>query len=113
MAKVSPRVSCPLGHGRRLHPTRFASNNLVSERQIALAPLRLDVVEQDRLSEARALRKSHIAGNYRSKNHAGEMFPDVLCDLVSNVGPGVEHREEDSFRRQRRVQTLLDQVDGV
>src|SRR5215471_19917977 len=112
MAMLSPGGLLSLGDGC-LHPIRFASNNLIPKRQIALAPLRLDVVKQHRLTEAWTLRKSHIAGNHRSKNQAGKMLPNFPRYLVRDIGPGVKHREEDSLGHQRRVQTLLDQVDGV
>src|SRR5262244_361107 len=102
MVMGKPRGLRPLGDGR-LHPTRFASNKLVSERQIALAALRLDVVKKHRLSEARALRKPDVARDDGSKDQARKMLFHFLRDLMSDVCSRIEHREQDSLGRQSRI----------
>src|SRR5215471_3472566 len=69
----------------------IAPENLMSEGEVTLTSLRLDVVEQDGLSEARALREAHVPGYDRLEDEVLEVAADVARHLVGDVRPRVEH----------------------
>ena len=49
-----------------------------ADREVALGPDRLHVVQQDRLAEARRLREPHVPGNRRIEDFAAEIFLRIL-----------------------------------
>src|SRR5262249_46079477 len=87
--------------------------NLMSEGEVALTTLRLDVVQEDRLAEARGLAQTDVPGHDRFEHQVLEVAANIVCYLVGDVGPAIEHGQEDSLRRQAGVEPPPDQLDRL
>src|SRR5262249_46315134 len=76
---------------------RVISYDLLSKFQIALCSFRANVIDQDRLAVAWGLRQTDVARNDRLEDLVAKKIPQVLRDLVSQVGSIVEHCQQNAF----------------
>src|ERR1051325_10978105 len=88
-------------------------HDFLGEREIILRAARVDVVEQRRLPVARALAQAHVARDDGVKQQLGKMLADLVGDLVREVVPDIEHREQDAFEMEAGVQLALDELDRL
>jgi len=65
------------------------------------------------LSETGSLGKPDAAGDYRVKNVATKKFLEVVCNLAGEVGPVIEHCEQNSFQSQAVLERVADSINRV
>jgi hypothetical protein len=87
--------------------------NLLRELNVAFRALGPGVVAEDRFPEARCLGQADAAGNNCGEDLIAEELLQIVGDLASEIGPVVEHREENSFHLQGLVEGVTDSVDRV
>ena len=87
--------------------------NLFGEFDIAFGAVGAGVVGEDRLAETGGFGQADAAGNDGFEDLVFEELPQVGGDLAGEVGPVVEHREQNAFDFERMVEGLADAVDGV
>src|SRR5687767_10070962 len=64
----------------------FMSHHFLGQVEVRLGPARADVVEEDRLPEARGLSQPHAARDRRAEHLVLEMRADLAHDLLGQVG---------------------------
>src|SRR2546422_6745943 len=90
------RFSSRRGRGRcALHPV----DQLLGQRKIALRAHGLDVIQQDRFTEARRLRQADVPWHRDIEHLRPEVFLRFLSHLLAEVEPRVEHRQQHSIDR--------------
>src|SRR5690606_12997846 len=108
--------SIPLGllpSGRGARAALFvARQKLPGQAQVALGARRGDVVKEDRLAEARRLRKPHVAGNDALEDLLAEVAADLALHLRRERGPPVVHGEENALDLEAGIEALPDELDG-
>src|SRR5438128_11770455 len=94
-------------------PSAFlcAMNDLLCESDIALGPLRFDIVEQNRSTVARRLAKSNVAGDNGREYLLAEECLQIVPDLIRQIRTLVEHGQENAFDLQIRVAHAPDVAD--
>ena len=87
--------------------------DLFGEFDVAFCPLGAGVIGEDRFAETGRFGQPDAAGNDGPEDLIFEEFPEVGGHLAGEVGPVVEHGEEDAFDGQGVLEGLADAVDGV
>jgi len=72
-------------------------DDLLGEFQIALSPAAVGVIEEHRLSVARGLGQTNVTWDESLEDLIAEEVPQVVPDLVREVGALVEHGQQDAF----------------
>src|SRR5205823_12614089 len=78
--------------------------DLARERAVRHRPPRGGVVEEHRHAVARALRHAYVAGEDGAKDLLADVGAALLLALPGEAVAPVEHREEQTLERERRVQ---------
>src|SRR5437867_8950751 len=91
----------------------FMADDFPREIEIRFGPLAADVVEHDRLAEAWRLPQAHVPRNDGLEDLLLEEPPYFLHHLARQVGALVEHRQEDSFHLESRIQRPADSLQGI
>src|SRR5688572_9722896 len=86
-------------------------NYLLCQAYVSLSSLGLDVVKQNGLPMARSLSKPNVARYYRSKNLFPKEGLEICHDLVGEIGPLIEHSEQDPLNLQAGVRGLANLID--
>src|SRR5262245_59792378 len=115
---MSPSLDSGGGSGiRELRPRPsafrfpFMVDDFPREVEIALGTFTANVVEHDRLAEARRFSEPDVAGNDGLENLISEMGTDFLNHLAGQIGAIVIHRQKDSFDVQPGVQGRADPLE--
>src|SRR5260221_8128216 len=85
----------------------FMSHHFLGEVQVGLRAPGLDVIEQDRLAEARGLPQAHGPRDRGPEDLVLEVLADLAHDLLGEVPPLVHHGEEDPLDLQPGVPPAL------
>ena len=107
-----PRAGRRLSAGFTRHLGPGAARHFLGQREVALAALRADVVEQDRLAVAGRLGEPHVAGDDGLEDLVVEGPPDLVGHLVGQV-VGRVHGEDDPVHLEVGVGRGLDELDGL
>jgi hypothetical protein len=86
---------------------------LFRELNIALCAPRTGVVSQNRLPKAGRFRQSNAAWNHCAEDLFLEKAFKVSGNLASEVGPVVEHSEQDAFNTKGMLKGIANAVHGV
>src|SRR5919108_1267652 len=90
----------------------FMLEHLPRELQIRNRAAGAQIMKHDWLTVTWRLRQPNVARNHRVEDLAREVTMDLIANLLRDTGPTVEHRQDDAFDSESRVQTLSDQLDG-
>src|SRR5262249_11788147 len=91
----------------------IVADHLARQVHVGLGAFRLDVVEKYGAAEARRLPQTDVARNDALVDLFLEEFTDVVHDLAAEVGPVVEHRQQDSVQRQLGVDRGLETLQSL
>src|SRR6267378_3380995 len=86
---------------------------LAGQVQVRLRALGTDVVQHDRLAEAWRLSQPDVARHNRPIQPVLEKGLDVGDDLAGQIGPLVEHGEQDAVELEVRVERGADPVERL
>src|ERR1700736_2084665 len=95
MSAPSPRPSAFLGIG----------NYLLGELRIALGPLTVYIIENNRFTETWSFSKPNIPRNDTLKNLRSKEAAQIRSDLARKCRSFIVHREQDSFDFQAGIQS--------
>src|SRR5690349_22565128 len=103
-----------LQHGRGA-PGRLANRRreLTREGTICDRAARARIIQKHRDSVTGTLRHPHVARNDGTEDLIAEVRADFLGYLPRKAVAAVEHRQHESFERERRIQQLAHPPDGV
>src|SRR5450755_1187751 len=87
--------------------------NFLGESDIAFRSPGAHIVSENCLAMARRLSQAYASGNHRFENLLPKEVPEVRGNLTSQVGPIVEHCEEDPFYLEHVAKRLADPLDSV
>src|SRR4029079_17937647 len=85
----------------------FMSHHFLGEVQVGLRPPGLDVVEEDRLAEARSLPQAHGPRDRGPEDLVLEVLADLAHDLLSEVRALVHHGEQHALDVQAGIERAL------
>src|SRR5712671_3576143 len=88
-------------------------DHLARQAHVGLGALRFDVVKEDRAAEARRLPQPDIAWDDGGEHPLLEEFANVVDHLAGEIGPVVEHREQDPVDNQLGIDRRLDALQGL
>ena len=98
-------------HGRSLNAV--AGENLVGEVTVGVGPTGTRIVKQNRLAVARSLGQPDIAWNDRLEQFVLEEFPQILGDLLRQVGTVVIHGQQNALDFERAVEGASDPLESL
>src|SRR5215470_8159665 len=103
MSAPSPRPKAFLGIG----------DNLLGELCVALGPLAMYVIENNRLTKTWCFCQANIARNHALKDLGAEKTAQIGCHLAGKRGALVVHRQENALDFQARVEGAANSHQGV
>src|ERR1700687_2188004 len=98
MSAPSPRPSAFLGIG----------NDLLGELRVSFCALAVNVVKNDRFTEAWRFRKSYISRNHALEDLGSEETAQVRRYLPGKSRSFIIHRQQDTFDFEARIQGTPD-----
>ena len=105
--------SSPLPSTLRGFSVLFMVENLFCELDVAFRAFGAGIVGENRLAETGRLGQANASRNYGFEDLISEELLQIGCDLPGQVGPVVEHRQENAFDFEGVTEAVPDPVDRV
>src|SRR5208337_4962048 len=97
---VADSTVCSRAFSPRPNAFLVMVDDLLCQVKITGGSLAIGVVEENRFAETWRFGQANIARYHSGENLVTEKIPQIVANLVREIGALVEHGEEDSFNRQ-------------